>query len=306
MKRFAPRVTILFDGDAAGKKATRASRVPCHEGGLEARVATLPAGMDPDDFVREHGADALNERLKSAHGMLEHLIQEALDGEGFSSSEIDGQKARIRHVLKLLSEEPDENARIMGKRFADVLSKTLVVRGVQGNDLTELERMVGQALSRPAAPVPTGNARKRQPTAVEAIALKTLGAILDFPELLRDPDVLATLQWLEGDFALSIVAVRSSLLGQADSRADLADFLATLPRSIQRFAAGRLASPNFEDIAEAKSELLENTHKLKVLGFQRQDSAARGALEKSASVDDESALLREIEQRARTKRGLDD
>jgi hypothetical protein len=51
---------------------------------------------------------------------------------------------------------------------------------------------------------------------------------------------------------------------------------------------------------------LENTHKLKVLGFQRQDSAARGALEKSASVDAESALLREIEQRARTKRGLDD
>lgn len=305
MKRFAPRVTILFDGDAAGKKATRAARVPCHEGGLEARVATLPAGMDPDDFVRKHGAEALTERIKGAHGMLEHLIQEALDGEGFSASEIDGQKARIRHVLKLLSEEPDENARIMGKRFADVLSKTLVVRGVQGNDLSELERMVGQALARPAPAPATGEARRRQPTAEEAIALKALGAILDFPDLLRDPEVVATLQWLEGDFALSIVAVRQRLLGQADSRADLADFLATLPRSIQRFAAGRLASPSFEEIADAKTELLENIGKLEARGLERMNSADRGALERSTSIDAENALLREIEQRVRTKKGLD-
>src|SRR5262249_8709625 len=41
LKRFAPSVVALFDGDAAGKKATRNARVPCREAGLSARVAVL-------------------------------------------------------------------------------------------------------------------------------------------------------------------------------------------------------------------------------------------------------------------------
>ncbi len=39
LKRFAPSVVVAFDGDAAGKKATRAARVPCREGGLSARAS---------------------------------------------------------------------------------------------------------------------------------------------------------------------------------------------------------------------------------------------------------------------------
>ena len=52
LKRFSPKVVVLFDGDNAGRKATRAARAPCREGGLEARVARLPLGVDPDDLVR--------------------------------------------------------------------------------------------------------------------------------------------------------------------------------------------------------------------------------------------------------------
>jgi len=303
LKRFAPRVTVLFDGDAAGKKATRASRVPCNDGGLEARVATLPDGMDPDDFVRANGADALVDRLKGAHGMLEYLIHEALDGERFGGAALSERVARVRAVTKLLTEEPDPNVRLMGKRFADQLSTKLIVGNAPANDLNELERMVGQALARPAGPA---QARAKPISPDQAIALKVLGALLDFPDLLRDQDVLEKLSAVEGDIALSIVAVRQGLLGRADSRTDLADFLATLPSPIQSFAAGRLACPNFEDIAEAKTELLENADKLRDRGFQRQDSVARGALEKPSSLDAENDLLREIEQRARTKRGLGD
>jgi DNA primase len=90
IKRFAPSVVVLFDGDAAGKKATRAARIPCREGGLDARVATLPAGMDPDELVRTQGAAALLARLKEAKGMLEHLIQDALDDDRFQGAGGDG------------------------------------------------------------------------------------------------------------------------------------------------------------------------------------------------------------------------
>src|SRR5215475_10069933 len=81
LKRFTPNVVVLFDGDAAGRKATRAARQPCKEGGLAAKVAVLPQGTDPDDLVRTKGKDALERIVKSARGMLDHLVEDALDPE---------------------------------------------------------------------------------------------------------------------------------------------------------------------------------------------------------------------------------
>src|SRR5262249_29725135 len=46
IRRFTPNVTLLFDPDEAGRRAVRAARDTCREGGLTARVATLPEGID--------------------------------------------------------------------------------------------------------------------------------------------------------------------------------------------------------------------------------------------------------------------
>ncbi len=318
LKRFAQTAILLFDGDAAGRKATRAARVPCREGGLDAKVATLPRGIDPDDFVRTRGAPALLAVLKDARGLLEYLIQEALDGEGFVGASLAERVARVRAVAKLLSEENDPSLRLMAKRFADQLSSKVVVGDARIDDLRELERTVERALSTPAtsparrddddddAPRPAS----RTESADERVARNVIGALLDFPELLLDEAVANALEALEGDAALAAVAVQRMLRrsgeGPAIGRGEVADFLATLPRSIQKFAAGRLASPSFENAADAKAELLENTTKLRSLRWQRENQLARGVLERTpSSLDDESAaLLRDVEERARRKRGL--
>lgn len=49
MRRFTQNVTLLFDGDSAGRRAIEASRAPCRMAGLTAKVASLPDKMDPDD-----------------------------------------------------------------------------------------------------------------------------------------------------------------------------------------------------------------------------------------------------------------
>ncbi len=317
LKRFAPTAVLLFDGDAAGRKATRAARVPCREGGLDAKVATLPRGVDPDDFVRTRGAAALLAVLKDARGLLEYLIQEALDGEGFAGASLAERVARVRAVAKLLSEENDPSLRLMAKRFADQLSSKVVVGDASIDDLRELERTVERALSSPAATPARregyddeAGVTGRVESADERVARNVIGALLDFPELLLDEAVANGLEALEADAALAAVAVQRMLRRGADvpaiGRGDVADFLATLPRSIQKFAAGRLASPNFENAADAKAELLENTTKLRSLRWQRENKMARGVLERTpSSLDDESAaLLRDIEERARRKRGL--
>src|SRR5262249_51939852 len=149
---FAPTVIIVFDGDAAGKKATRAARAPCREGGLDAKVATLPAGKDPDELVHTQGKDALLRALKSAKGMLEHLIAERLDGDDFGGSSITEQLAHVKAVATILSEEDDPTLRGLAKAYADRLSSKLIVQGRAPGDLRQLEQIIEQATSpRPSA-----------------------------------------------------------------------------------------------------------------------------------------------------------
>src|SRR5262249_37818096 len=81
LKRFAPNIVLLFDGDAAGQKATRAARIPCREAGLGAKVAVLPNGVDPDELARRKGPEAITHLVKGARGLLEHMVDEALEGD---------------------------------------------------------------------------------------------------------------------------------------------------------------------------------------------------------------------------------
>ena len=124
LRRYAPVVTLLFDGDAAGKKATREARETCRDGALVAKVAILPNAKDPDEFVRERGPDALKNTVRAAQGILRHLIDEALD-ERFRHVDAHEQAARVRHVIALINGEEDPTARRMTETYADLIAQRL-------------------------------------------------------------------------------------------------------------------------------------------------------------------------------------
>jgi DNA primase len=124
LRRYAPVVTLLFDGDSAGKKATRDARDTCRDGALVAKVAVLPNGKDPDDFVRERGAEALQSTVRAAQGILRHLIDEALD-ERFRHVDAHEQAARVREVIALINSEEDPTVRRMTETYADLIAQRL-------------------------------------------------------------------------------------------------------------------------------------------------------------------------------------
>lgn len=74
LKRHTDAVVLMFDGDEAGQNAAVRNAAPAWDVGLDIRVALLPAGHDPDSFLREHGAAALRERLQSAPPFLDFLL----------------------------------------------------------------------------------------------------------------------------------------------------------------------------------------------------------------------------------------
>ncbi|MBS3776027.1 MAG: DNA primase [Bacteroidales bacterium] len=59
VKRFTPNITIIFDGDPAGIKASLRGIDLILEQGMNVKVLLLPEGEDPDSFSQKHSASDL-------------------------------------------------------------------------------------------------------------------------------------------------------------------------------------------------------------------------------------------------------
>lgn len=73
-------LVFCLDGDEAGQKGTMRTvkkAALAMEDGQSISVAFLPDGMDPDEFVRAHGADAFADVMKSPVPLSKYLISEA-------------------------------------------------------------------------------------------------------------------------------------------------------------------------------------------------------------------------------------
>jgi DNA primase len=75
LRKYTRNVYLLYDSDAPGLKATFRSGDELLRQGMSVRVVTLPAGEDPDTFVRTRGAGALLAELDNAIDIFERKIQ---------------------------------------------------------------------------------------------------------------------------------------------------------------------------------------------------------------------------------------
>ena len=74
LRRYTPRVVMLFDMDPAGEAAMMRSLDTLIEEGMEVRVATLAPGEDPDSFVRRQGVDDFRNRIAAAQTVFDYKL----------------------------------------------------------------------------------------------------------------------------------------------------------------------------------------------------------------------------------------
>ncbi|MBX7204830.1 MAG: DNA primase [Bacteroidia bacterium] len=65
IKRFTENVTVLYDGDPAGLKASLRGVDMILEQGLNVKVVTFPEGEDPDSYCKAQGGEAFSQYIKS-------------------------------------------------------------------------------------------------------------------------------------------------------------------------------------------------------------------------------------------------
>ena len=120
LARYSERVVVSYDGDAAGINAAAKSLDLFLERGFDVRVAEVPAGKDPDDFLKEQGTAAYDAIVRQAPSYLDFLVKRELRGRDLNLPE--EKVAAINAILPKLArlESAVERAAWAG-RLADAL-----------------------------------------------------------------------------------------------------------------------------------------------------------------------------------------
>ncbi len=103
--RFTKKVVVNFDPDKAGINAAKRSFEILLSQGFKVNSLILPNGDDPDDYVREYGADSYREQLRSSLPFMEFILNDAASNFNIASSE--GKVMALNSVLPCFSKIPN-------------------------------------------------------------------------------------------------------------------------------------------------------------------------------------------------------
>lgn len=315
IKRYTTHVTFLFDGDAAGQRATRAAREPCREAGLQPRAARLPRGQDPDDLARAGGRDAVDRVLSGSQPLLEYLIDTALQS-GFSTDDAQARAAKIKEVGELIAAEPDPTIRAMAEGLAGEIAGRLgIIASSDERSFRALRSyVVGVSRGAPAPDarearsVPVPPERARSPSRVDAIKHQILGAALEYPALLEDPTVAAALGAADGDLALGLSSIVALRAAGPEAWSDPLRVIERFPEALRHAVSARLAAPEIRTAEAARTVLIDNLNKLSRLQQRRERASVVEELRRasaSGDIEAELELLQAQMARAKARHGLD-
>ena len=106
IKRYADAVSIVFDADSAGQNAAVRGAEVALESGIATRVASVPEGKDPDEFLHAKGLEAFRAALDGAQDLVAFKTELLIARAGELTPE--AKSAIAKDVLSTISRCPDE------------------------------------------------------------------------------------------------------------------------------------------------------------------------------------------------------
>jgi DNA primase len=159
LRRYCDEVITFFDADAAGQKAAERAeellepsggglawglnRAGAFEGAgsLRVKVALLPAGHDPDTFLREHGTEGFTERIAGSRSLLGYALDRTIGEAGSTPRARVNAFARVALML----------AKVTDAQEAAALSREAALKlGVDATQLWIEAQRLQVSLRRPA------------------------------------------------------------------------------------------------------------------------------------------------------------
>lgn len=178
IRRFTENVTVLYDGDSAGIKASLRGINMLLEEGLTVKVVLLPDGEDPDSFARSRQADELLEFLnENETDFIEFkysLLADDIGRDPLRKAEL------IREIVNTIAIIPDRITRTV---YIEKCAARLDVPGeVMFSEVAKARNSKTLAVAAAPVPVPVVKRPKEKTTILDPCEREILFYLLKFGE----------------------------------------------------------------------------------------------------------------------------
>lgn len=188
---------LCFDGDAAGQRAAMRAisrALPLLHPGHSLSIVHLPAGLDPDDLIRQQGPAAMEKLLAAPQTLLDAIWEHERDARPLRTPEDKaGLRARlIEHVEQIADKDIKSLYRreLLDRFYAFAFPKREFAPQPQRSGRGRSGQGRGQFGGRQPNPALTGEARERLQSFVSGGARDQL-ALAVIAGLARHPDEIA-------------------------------------------------------------------------------------------------------------------
>lgn len=179
LKRYVGEAVLVYDGDKAGEAASLRGLEIFLQEGLLVKLLSLPAGKDPDQFIREDGAPAFEKLAGSAQDIFEFKLASLLKKYNRNDS---------LGLLRITSEFLETFAHVRNEVLLDqYISRLSVVLGVQAESI---RRELGKLKAKLAPQFEKRAVEDRQPetknrSGAEHEEFVLLGVLMTDPALIE-------------------------------------------------------------------------------------------------------------------------
>ena len=240
LKRHSERIVVNFDPDAAGSGAAERSIRMLLDEGMHVRVLQLDGGLDPDEYVKQRGADAYREKLDKAPGYFYWLADRAR--ARFDTRDAEGRVAAFKFLLPSIQSIADKIER------AAVANDVAGYLGIDGGLVLEQFRRaaIDRRDTKLSAPVPVLRPNEKM----------LLHALVSSPEVRRT--ILPLLREMPAFARLASQRIFQVILTLSDAQGDFQ--YSELEARLEEPERALLASALFADEVTEESGLLDRAH----------------------------------------------
>lgn len=186
LKRYTQEVLLLYDSDEAGIRASLRAIPILREAGVNAKVVSLKPYKDPDEFIKNMGPEALEERLLNASDSFLFRVH---TGEAEADMETpQGQNRFFEECARMLLELSDELERNL---YIEAIVKEYRRYGISSEDLRKRVNtlaMKGTRAEQRVQPKSTGHETKKRESAGDKAQKLMLTWLVTYPGIFEEAE----------------------------------------------------------------------------------------------------------------------
>jgi len=154
LRRFADKIVLLFDADTAGDTAVDRAVGLFLTQPVDITIASMPQGVDPDEYLLEHGVAGFNEVIAAASDALAYKWKQLVRRFDESGNSLTGQQKAVDEYLTALAGARGSGP-VDGIRWGQILAQVGRLTGIPADQLHRRFRPSRQPSRRLSAPPQT-------------------------------------------------------------------------------------------------------------------------------------------------------